>query len=40
MRTQRRWTGILLVIAASLLLTFPAFAAEGEAAASLSLIHI
>ena len=34
MRTQRRWTGILLVIAASLLLTFPAFAAEGEAAAS------
>ncbi len=34
MRTQRRWTGILLVIAASLLLTFPAFAADGEAAAS------
>ena len=34
MRTQRRWTSILLVIAASLLLTFPAFAAEGEAAAS------
>ena len=34
MRTQRRWTGILLVIAAILLLTFPAFAADGEAAAS------
>ena len=34
MRTQRRWTGILLVIAASLLLTFPALAADGEAAAS------
>ena len=34
MRTQRRWTSILLDIAASLLLTFPAFAAEGEAAAS------
>ena len=34
MRTQRRWTSILLVIAASLWLTFPAFAAEGEAAAS------
>ena len=34
MRTHRRWTGVLLVIAASLLLTFPAFAAEGEAAAS------
>ena len=34
MITQRRWTSILLVIAASLLLTFPAFAAEGEAAAS------
>ena len=34
MRTQRRWTSILLVIAASLLLTFPAFAADGEAAAS------
>ena len=34
MRTQRRWTSILLVIAASLLLAVPAFAADGEAAAS------
>ena len=32
MRTHRRWTGILLVVAASLLLTVPAFAADGEAA--------
>ena len=34
MRTHRRWTSILLVIAASLLLAVPAFAADGEAAAS------
>ena len=34
MRTHRRWTGILLVMAVSLLLTVPAFAADGEAAAS------
>ena len=34
MRTHRRWISILLVIAASLLLAVPAFAADGEAAAS------
>ena len=34
MRTRRRWTGVLLVIAVSLLLTFPALAAGEEAAAS------
>ena len=34
MKTQRRWTSILLVAAVSLLLTFPAFAADGEAAVS------
>ena len=34
MRTHRRWASILLVIAASLLLAVPAFAADGEAAAS------
>ena len=34
MRTHRRWASILLVIAVSLLLAVPAFAADGEAAAS------
>ncbi len=34
MRTHRRWTSILLAIAASLLLAVPALAADGEAAAS------
>ena len=32
MRTQRRWISVLLVIAVSLLLAVPAFAADGEAA--------
>ena len=39
MRTRRRWTGVLLVIAVSLLLTFPALAAGEEAAASGSSLY-
>ena len=39
MRNRRRWTGVLLVIAVSLLLTFPALAAGGEAAASGSSLY-